>query len=51
MNLDLIAMHGWAGDQRAWEPWRQAAASRGWSLHTGERGSARASSPPCWTSS
>ena len=41
MNLDLIAMHGWAGDQRAWEPWRQAAASRGWSLHTGERGYGR----------
>jgi pimeloyl-[acyl-carrier protein] methyl ester esterase len=41
MNLDLIAMHGWAGDQRAWEPWRQAAASRGWNLHTGERGYGR----------
>ena len=41
MNLNLIAMHGWAGDQRAWEPWRQAAASRGWSLETGERGYGR----------
>ena len=41
MTLDLIAMHGWAGDQRAWEPWRQAAASRGWNLHTGERGYGR----------
>ena len=41
MTLDLIAMHGWAGDQRAWEPWRQAAASRGWRLQTGERGYGR----------
>ena len=41
MKLDLIAMHGWAGDQRAWEPWRQAAAIRGWSLETGERGYGR----------
>ena len=41
MKLDLIAMHGWAGDQRAWEPWRQAAAGRGWSLETGERGYGR----------
>ncbi len=38
MTLNLIAMHGWAGDQRAWEPWRIAAAGRGWSLETGERG-------------
>ncbi len=36
--VQLIAMHGWAGDATAWEPWRQAAAERGWSLHCGERG-------------
>ncbi len=41
MSLDLIAMHGWAGDHRAWEPWSQAAASRGWRLQTGERGYGR----------
>ena len=41
MSLELIAMHGWAGDHRAWDPWGQAAASRGWSLQTGERGYGR----------
>ena len=49
MSLDLVAMHGWAGDQRAWEPWRQAAASRGWRLQTGERGYGRqAPHAPIW---
>ncbi|CAK6701421.1 alpha/beta hydrolase [Synechococcus sp. CBW1107] len=36
--LELIAMHGWAGDSRAWRPWQQAAARRGWSWQSGERG-------------
>ncbi len=36
--LQLIAMHGWAGDGRGWEPWRQASAGRPWSWHCGERG-------------
>lgn len=36
--FELIAMHGWAGDSRAWRPWQQAATSRGWSWQSGERG-------------
>lgn len=36
--LELIAMHGWAGDGRGWEPWRQATAGRPWQWHCGERG-------------
>ncbi len=34
----LIAMHGWAGDSRAWAPWRAVAERRGWSWRCGERG-------------
>jgi pimeloyl-[acyl-carrier protein] methyl ester esterase len=34
----LIAMHGWAGDSRAWAPWRAAASRRGWHCRCGERG-------------
>ncbi len=38
MSGQLLAMHGWAGDSRAWEPWRLAAEQRGWSWQCGERG-------------
>ncbi len=38
MTLQLIAMHGWAGDQRGWAPFATAAAARGWSWRQGERG-------------
>jgi len=34
----LIAMHGWGGDCRAWQPWRAAALRRGWCWQSGERG-------------
>lgn len=34
----LLAMHGWAGDQRAWQPWGELAAARGWGFSSGERG-------------
>ncbi|WP_259703083.1 MULTISPECIES: alpha/beta hydrolase [unclassified Synechococcus] len=34
----LIAMHGWGGDSRAWLPWRDAAQRRGWNWQSGERG-------------
>jgi pimeloyl-[acyl-carrier protein] methyl ester esterase len=39
--LDLVAMHGWGGDGRAWNPWAQAAALRGWTFSAGERGYGR----------
>jgi pimeloyl-[acyl-carrier protein] methyl ester esterase len=38
MTLQLIAMHGWAGDQRGWAPFATAAAAHGWSWRHGERG-------------
>ncbi|MEB3308284.1 MAG: alpha/beta hydrolase [Cyanobacteriota bacterium] len=38
MTLQLIAMHGWAGDQRGWQPFAVAAAGHGWSWSPGERG-------------
>lgn len=36
--MQVIAMHGWCGDSRSWEPWRAAAEERGWSWQSGERG-------------
>jgi pimeloyl-[acyl-carrier protein] methyl ester esterase len=36
--LEVIAMHGWAGDARCWEPWRTATGALGWQWHCGERG-------------
>lgn len=37
-STQILAMHGWAGDQRAWQPWAELAAQRGWSMCCGERG-------------
>lgn len=34
----LLAMHGWAGDSRGWQPLAAAAAARGWSCLAAERG-------------
>ena len=36
--IQLIGMHGWAGDHRSWVPWAAGAAARGWSMDCGERG-------------
>lgn len=36
--MQLIAMHGWAGDSRGWAPWQRAAAARGWRWRSAERG-------------
>jgi len=36
--VQLIAMHGWAGDGGRWQAWQQAAISRGWGTQVGERG-------------
>jgi pimeloyl-[acyl-carrier protein] methyl ester esterase len=38
MNLQVIAMHGWAGDSRGWEPFAAAAAARGWRWSMPDRG-------------
>jgi len=37
-GLDVIAMHGWAGDARCWEPWKAATRPAGWKWESGERG-------------
>jgi pimeloyl-[acyl-carrier protein] methyl ester esterase len=37
-NRQALAMHGWGGDSRAWEPWRVSAQRRGWCWQSGERG-------------
>jgi pimeloyl-[acyl-carrier protein] methyl ester esterase len=37
-KLDVIAMHGWAGDARCWEVWRPLTEPSGWRWATGERG-------------
>lgn len=36
--MQLIAMHGWAGDSHGWAPWQQACQDRGWSWQSGDRG-------------
>jgi len=36
--LHVVAMHGWAGDARCWEPWRAATEPCGWRWSGGERG-------------
>ncbi len=37
-TTQLIALHGWAGDSGAWQPWAELAAARGWCFSTAERG-------------
>lgn len=50
-GLDVVAMHGWVGDARAWEKWRQATASRGWTWQCGERGYGQLTPrEPAWSS-
>jgi pimeloyl-[acyl-carrier protein] methyl ester esterase len=36
--MQVIAMHGWAGDSRGWAPWQQACQARGWPWQSGDRG-------------
>jgi pimeloyl-[acyl-carrier protein] methyl ester esterase len=38
MTTQLIAMHGWAGDSRGWEPFAAAAGGQGWPWQTPDRG-------------
>ena len=50
-GIQLIGMHGWAGDHRGWAPWSRAAAARGWSFCCGERGYGQeAPQQPGWAS-
>ncbi|MEB3262794.1 MAG: alpha/beta hydrolase [Synechococcus sp.] len=52
MTLEILAMHGWAGDSRAWAPWRELARERGWSWTCGERGyGALPPVQPVWSAS
>lgn len=38
MTNQLIAMHGWAGDSRGWEPFAAAAERQGWHWQAPDRG-------------
>jgi pimeloyl-[acyl-carrier protein] methyl ester esterase len=37
-GVQVIAMHGWAGDSRCWKPWIEATENLGWRWQCGERG-------------
>ena len=37
-TTQVIAVHGWAGDSRAWGPWAALANARGWRFRCCERG-------------
>ena len=37
-HTHLLALHGWAGDQRSWQPWAELAQQRDWSFSAAERG-------------
>jgi pimeloyl-[acyl-carrier protein] methyl ester esterase len=48
----IIAMHGWAGDSRCWEPWISATEHLGWRWQCGERGYGEISPrDPAWPDS
>lgn len=49
-TTQLIAAHGWAGDSRAWQPWAERAAARGWLFSAAERGYGQLPpQQPSWT--
>jgi pimeloyl-[acyl-carrier protein] methyl ester esterase len=49
-TIEVIAMHGWAGDARCWEPWKRATKASGWQWETGERGYGEFTPrPPQWS--
>lgn len=48
-SVQVIAMHGWAGDSRCWRPWIEATKAPGWHWQCGERGYGElASFAPAW---
>jgi pimeloyl-[acyl-carrier protein] methyl ester esterase len=48
-TVQLIAMHGWCGDSRSWDPWLPIWQSQGWRCSCGERGYGhRAAVEPRW---
>lgn len=48
--LELIAMHGWAGEASQWAPWLEAVAPLGWRWRSGERGYGNAvATMPGWS--
>ncbi|MFO7628631.1 MAG: alpha/beta hydrolase [Prochlorococcaceae cyanobacterium] len=47
--LELIAMHGWAGEASQWAPWLEAVEPLGWGWQSGERGYGNAAAAmPGW---
>lgn len=40
-HTHVMAVHGWAGDSRAWQPWAEQAQARSWSFSAAERGYGR----------
>jgi pimeloyl-[acyl-carrier protein] methyl ester esterase len=47
--MQLIAMHGWAGDAQGWEPFQSDWSARGWAWQCGERGyGGQAPRPVLW---
>ena len=49
--MQLIAMHGWAGDAQGWEPFHSTWSARGWAWQCGERGyGGQAPRPVTWQS-
>lgn len=48
--INVIAMHGWAGDSRCWTPWVEATKELGWRWQCAERGYGElAPFAPVWT--
>ncbi|MBM5800738.1 MAG: alpha/beta hydrolase [Cyanobacteria bacterium K_DeepCast_35m_m2_023] len=50
-RLQIIAMHGWCGDQHSWDPWLNSWDTKGWRWRRGERGYGQAQPDlPQWDS-
>jgi len=48
--MQLIGMHGWAGDSRGWAAWQQTCQARGWAWNSGDRGYGdRPKAEPHWS--